>query len=77
MNSRGFGLISLLIAIIIILIIATGGYFGYDSLKNYQTQKDIGRSLIEEAERLKEQEIEDLKKQIEEVNKQINEKEKE
>ncbi len=69
MKGKGFGLISLLIAIIIILIIAGSGYFGYSSLRSRQTQKDIGKSLIEEAERLKEQEIEDLKKQLEELNK--------
>ena len=74
---RGFGLISLLIAIIIILIIASSGYFGYSSLRSRQTEKEMGKSLIEEAERLKEQEIENLKKQIEEMNKQIYEEEKE
>ena len=55
MKTKGFGLISLLITIVIILIIAGGGYFGYTTLKNRQTQIETGKNLIEKAERLKEE----------------------
>lgn len=69
MKEKGFGLISLIIAIIIILIIATGSYFGYNSLRDRKARIETGKSLIEEAERLKEQEAERLKEQFEELNK--------
>jgi Tfp pilus assembly protein PilE len=69
MEEKGFSLISLLITIVIILIIIGSSYFGYNSFRGRQTQKETGKDLIEEAERLKEQETERLEKQIEEVNK--------
>ena len=65
---KGFGLISLLIAIIIILIIAGSGYFGYTSLRDRQIEKETGESLIEKAESLKEQEAENLERQLELLN---------
>jgi cell division protein FtsL len=69
-KERGFGFLSLLIAIAIIaIIIAFSGYYKYGYVKNYQINKEIKENLIKETERVKNQETENLKNQIEESEK--------